>query len=120
MNIHEFIENTPKWIDAKEPEQFLDELMTAYNRDKDGLTKVYDRGTNRFFIIKKQPVKSFKGWIRKQYILRLLDIMDKSHKPELLTTKDKTVLKKQIRKADKSMSARATGVTGTQASDTYW
>ncbi|MCP4986038.1 MAG: hypothetical protein GY928_08200 [Colwellia sp.] len=120
MNIHEFIVNIPEWIDAKEPEQFIDELKSIYLRDDKNLTNAYARGTNRFFRIKIQPVKSFRGWVRKQHILRLLDIMNKSHKPELLKPKDKVVLKKQIRKADKSMSAKATGVSGTQASASTW
>ncbi len=111
------------WIDAKEPEQFKDELMQAYKRDDEGLTDVYARGSNRFFIIKKQPVKSLRGYFNKKHVLRLLNIMNMSHGLKHLETVEKImvskVIDKEVKKADRTFAANRT-TTGTQARAVYW
>ncbi len=119
MKTLDFIKKIPMWINAREPEQLLYFLMKAYEDDLQDRTQAFKRDSDRFFILKTWKVKSFKGFLTKRHILNLLDIMNKKHKPDLLTDKDKIVLEKQIRKADKSRSARSTA-TGTQASAAYW
>ncbi len=118
-NILKFINQIPSFIDAKEPKQFLREIISAYEDDESGKTHVYDRGTNRFFIIEKQPVNSIRGWFNKRYLLNILYIMDAAHKPELLDTKGKIKLNRMVKKADKRTTTL--GVTGTQAkAAVYW
>ncbi len=119
MNILDIIKMIPMWIDAKEPAQFRDELLSIYDRDNKGLTKVYDRGTNRFFRVKIQPVKSLSGWFIKRHLLKILDIMNDQHKFKELNPEGRKKLASKIKKADRSFYASRT-ISGTQARNSDW
>ncbi|MCP4267581.1 MAG: hypothetical protein GY777_18790 [Candidatus Brocadiaceae bacterium] len=119
MKTLEIIKLIPTWIDAKEPEQFKRELLVAYQDDLTNKTDVYARGTNRFFIIKKQPVKSIKGWLVKRHILNVLEIMDMNHKFKLLNIGEENKLYRKTKSADRNLFAKST-ITGTQARSSQW
>ncbi len=117
-DIVKFINQIPAYIDAKEPEQLRFLLNEAYNKDLSKETKVFDRNTDRFFIIKTWKVKSLRGWFRKFHILNLLYILNATHKSALLTKKENVKLDKAIKRADKKSTTLE--MNGTQARAAYW
>lgn len=119
MKILDFIKTIPFIMRAKNPDQLAYLLNKAYSDDLLEKTNVFDRDTDRFYLIKTWGVKNPIGWLGKRYILKILDIMNKTHKPELLTSKDKVKLDKQVKAVDRSVFSRSV-MSGSEARSNEW
>lgn len=119
MKILDFIKIIPTLMDAVEPNQLRDALKLIFTADGKKEIKSFDRETDRFFIIKTWKVKSFKGWLGKRYVLRMLNIMNAYHKPHLMNDKDKSKMEKEIKKANLSMFSTEK-INGTIAKSSQW
>lgn len=118
MKTLDFIKSIPYIIRAKNPEQLQYLLLKAYTDDNLDKTTVFARGTDRFYIVKTWGVRNPIGWLAKRHVLKALDLMNKSHKPELLSTKDKINLDKQVKSLNRSLFSNS--ISGTQARNADW
>lgn len=121
-DVLKFINQIPAFICAKEPEQLRYLLNKAYTDELLEKTRVFSRETDRFFIIKTWKVKGMKGFLRKRHVLKLLDIMNVSHKLKDVPNDQKDKVSRNLNKSVKSADRKTTtlSMNGTQAKAAYW
>ncbi len=120
--IVKFINEIPAFINAEEPEQFRYFLNKAYEDELSKATRVFDRETDRFNIIRRRKVKSIKGWLNKRHVLRLLWIMNTQHKIKELPNSERKKVSKKLDREVRRADAKTTNISmnGTLARASYW
>jgi hypothetical protein len=106
-NTKELIEKTPFILKAKQPDMWVEVLLSAYNREKKNLTNVFSRekGLERFHLLDCMKTPWYMCF-KKRAAKRLFHIMHQAHHPEKLNSKEEKTLVKNVKRADKSVFRR--------------
>ncbi len=114
----EFFISIPKLLEARESDQWERVFSLCFDDELINSPECFKRGTNRFYLLDRLEIPK-KNKKKLEHIKELLDISNKAHKKDRMSTTELIALDRQVEQVDKVTYADVP-LTATKAASQYW